>query len=1043
MEDGLPQSVVEAITQTADGHLWLGTQEGLARFDGVRFEVVDARVTEAFSDNTVRALTADLHGGLWVGTRDGGLVHVDRDLRATAYGAAHGLPSETVAAVALGTEGRVWVGTREGLCELRPGPAPSPDPEARFTCYGQEAGLDDPYVRQLLRTRDGTLWLGTRAGLARFENGTIRSSAALGGAAAEPVTALYEDADGLLWIGTLFGMGALRDGALVAPAGAERFAELEVSALLEDTAGSLWVGTYGAGLVRFHEGTAETVASAGGAELSTIRALFQDREGSLWIGTVGSGLARLRSAKFTPFGVPEGLGADMSYSITATADGSVWIGTEGGGVARVEGGRVVQTITAADGLVGDQVSVVYATRDGALWVGVDGAGLCRYRPPAGPVTCYDETAGLLDPFVLALYEDARGTLWIGTDSGLTRWTGRGFEPVAGGPEAPVVAVAETRDGALWLGTFGGGLFRRGEDAAPDAPFEHYLDLAGAVVLTLHARADGALWVGTDGDGLVRIRPGAEGFTVDRFTTREGLPSDGIFQILEDRQERLWMSSNRGVFRVDLAALGRVARGEIRAVEPVVYGRADGLRTAEGNGGVQPAGAVATDGSLWFPTAAGAVTVDPAALRRNPVPPPVVVQRVIVNGAAIPLTTGEALTLPPGSDEFEFDYAGLSFFAPGAVRYRFVLEGRDRGWTDAGERRVAYYTDLRPGRYVFRVQAANNDGVWNETGASVALTLQPHVWQTVWFQALCILAVGLVAFGGYRGRVRHLRAQARHLEAVVAERTHELAEQKSVVEAQAGELAALNRGLEQKVREQLEEILRGSRLRKFFPKKVVDRILSADEDVRVSSERRTVTVFFSDLTGFTRLSDTTPPATVTRLLNEYLNAMVALVEAHGGTLDKFMGDGIMVLFGAVDQMSPTVQARQAVRMGIAMQRAMRGLAATWAAEGLAHRVAIRMGIHQDEVTVGNFGSDDLVEHTAIGQGVNLASRLEGVCVPGEVLASASVHALARTTFVWNEPAEFQLKGLADPVPAFALDPDRNAAGGDGAVGKAALGARRDA
>ncbi len=294
---------------------------------------------------------------------------------------------------------------------------------------------------------------------------------------------------------------------------------------------------------------------------------------------------------------------------------------------------------------------------------------------------------------------------------------------------------------------------------------------------------------------------------------------------------------------------------------------------------------------------------------------------------------------------------------------------------------------------------------------------------MWFQALCVLAVGLAAFGTYRVRVRQLRARAEYLERVVDERTHELAEKKALVEAQAGELAALNRSLEEKVRDQLQEILRGSRLRKFFPKKVVDRILSADEDVRVSSERRRVTVFFSDLTGFTRLSDTTPPDVVTRLLNEYLNAMVALVEAHGGTLDKFMGDGIMVLFGAVGEMPPEVQARQAARMGLAMQRAMRGLAARWAAEGLGHRVAIRMGVHQGEVTVGNFGSDDLVEHTAIGQGVNLASRLEGACAPGEVLVSEPVYALAASAFAYGARQEHRLKGIAEPVPAFPLDPDR--------------------
>ena len=1034
MEDGLPLSVVEAVAQTADGHLWVGTQEGLARFDGARFEVVDARSTEGMSDNTVMDLAAGEDGGLWVGTRDGGLVHLDRDLQATAYGEAHGLPSATVAAVALDAAGRVWVGTRAGLCALAPGPAPA------FTCYGEEAGLEDPYVRRLLVGRDGALWLGTRAGLARFEAGKVVSQAHLGGAAAEPVTALHEDAEGALWIGTLSGLAALRDGALSVPPGGERFAGVEVSALVEDTIGSLWVGTYGAGLVRLRGGAAEALGTAAGADLSTVRALLQDHEGSLWIGTLGSGLARLRDAKFTPFGTPEGLGADMSYSVTAAPSGGVWAATDGGGVARIENGYVTRTLTTADGLPSDYVSVVYATRSGVLWIGIDGEGLCRYTEAVPQrVACFSEKDGLPDPFVLSLYEDRRGTLWVGTDSGLSRWTGDGFERAVGGPEAPVVALAEAGDGALWVGTYRGGLGRYDGEALTPLP-----ELAGAVVLTLHARPDGTLWVGTDGDGLARVRPTATGFAAEQFTTREGLLSDGIFQILEDRQERLWLSSNRGVFRIALGDFDRVARGEAAAVEPTVFGQRDGLRTAECNGGVQPAGAVAAGGSLWFPTAAGLATIHPTAVKQNPVPPPVVVQHVRVNGAVVPLAGGEALVLPAGSNEFEFDYAGLSFFAPGEVRHRFILDGRDERWTEAGARRAAYYTDLQPGRYAFRVQAANNDGVWNDTEASIALTLLPHFWQTAWFQLVSVLVVGFLAFGGYRARVRQLHARAEHLEEVVAERTGELAEQKAIVEAQADELATLNRSLEEKVRDQLDEILRGSRLRKFFPKKVVDRILDADEDVAVGSERRTVTVFFSDLTGFTRLSDTTPPDVVTRLLNEYLNVMVALVDAHGGTLDKFMGDGIMALFGAVDEMPPDVQARQAAQMGLAMQRAMRGLAATWAAEGLGHRVAIRMGVHQGEVTVGNFGSDDLVEHTAIGQGVNLASRLEGACAPGEVLVSESVYDLTAAAFTYGARQQHQLKGIAEPVSAFPLDPDRNPeAAGDGAAGEVRLSVRSDA
>lgn len=1017
IEDGLPMSVVEAAAQTTDGHLWLGTQEGLARFDGARFEVVDAHRADGLPDNTVMALAADRSGGLWVGMRDGGLARLDRNLRVTLFGEAQGLPSKTVAALAVDRAGRVWAGTRAGLCAL--------DPRAdrpRFRCWGEAAGLADPYVRELHLGRDGALWLGTRAGLFRFANGRIASLAHLGGAAAEPITALRADASGGLWVGSLAGLGYLTRGALTRPPEAERFDGVEISALFVDGVGSLWVGTYGEGLFRLRNGRAEGLSATGRADLRSVRALHLDREGSLWVGTAGGGLARLRDAKFTPFGAPEGLGADRTYATAADPRGGVWVGTSGGGVARIEGGRVMRRLTTADGLASDDVATVLATRDGALWVGLSGAGLCRWD--GRRTTCFDEADGLPDPFVLALYEDRRGQLWIGSDAGLSRWTGRGLAPASaeGAPAAPVVSFAETADGALWVGTFGDGLYR-----LAGGRFTHHPDLAGAVILTLHARPDGALWAGTDGDGLARIRPdGRGGFTSDRFTTREGLLSDAVLQILEDRQGRLWLTSNRGIARIALVDLDRVARGAAERVVPVVYDQRDGLRSAECNGGTQPAGAVAADGSLWFPTTAGVATLDPAAIRTNPTAPPVVVQHVLVNERAVALGRGP-LTLAAGSREFRFEYAGLSFAAPGRVRHRYRLEGRDDGWTEAADRRAAFYTDLAPGAYTFRVQASNDDGVWNRSGAAVAFTIQPYFWQTTWFAALCVLGVAAGGWGTYRVRTAQLKARAAHLETVVDQRTHELRDaldevqtQKTTIEAQADELAGLNADLEAKVREQLAELVRKSRLQKFFPQKVVRQILEGDAEVTVGAERKRVTVFFSDLTGFTRMSDTTPPEVVTRLLNEYLNQMVALIDEHGGTLDKFMGDGIMVLFGAADDMPPETQARQAVRMAAAMQRALADLRTQWEADGLAHRVDMRIGINQDDVTVGNFGSDALVEYTAIGGGVNLASRLEGACAPGQALVSLPVFALTKEEFAYDGGRAYTLKGLAEPVPAYLLD-----------------------
>lgn len=1010
-EDGLPQSRVEAIAQSTDGYLWFGTQEGLVRFDGVTFTAV-ARGEGGLPNADIRSLLADDESGVWVGTRRGGLVHVDADLTVDVVASPEALPHPAVSSLALGPGGELWIGTFDGLCR-RPA---SREASGEIACLGDDDGLPTAYVRVLLADATG-VWVGTRGGLARVENGRVQSladgDAAASGAGAEPIGALALDGDGGLWVGPLSDhpLGYYRDGQWRQRPEADAPGGFETEALLVDRLGTLWVGTAGGGLVRARGAERATLEQASGADLGVVQALLRDREGSLWIGTGGGGLARLRDAPFTPVTTREGLPADRAYSVAADPRGGVWVGTTGG-LAYLSGGRVAQTITADDGLLGNDISTVFVTRDGTVWAGVEGEGLCRIV--GGRVAgCLTEGDGLPDPFVIALAEDARGQFWVGTSTGVGVWTGVAVEP-RGAVDAPVTALASGADGTLWVGTYGRGLLRF--DGTTNA--ETVAGTEEDNILTIHVRGDGTVWAGTDGGGVLRIE--ASGGAPLRIGAAQGLPSEIVPQILEDGAGQLWITSNRGIARVEPGALAEAARQGARA--PIrIFGRADGLPSPEANGGSQPAGAVGTDGTLYIPTNGGVAFVDPAALRRNRQRPLVAVERLVVDGERVPIRQGP-ISLAPGSSEFEIDYAGLSTFAPGRVQHRFRLEGRDDTWTEAGTRRAAYYTDLAPGEYTFRVQASNGDGLWSETDATVSFRLRPYFWQTGWFAIVAgLLAVGLVV-GAYRVRTARLRARAVELEGLVDARTRELAEEKAQVEHLNGQLSTLNATLQDQVREQLGEIVRGSRLRKYFPKKVVDKILNQEGEVTVDSERRRVTVVFTDLAGFTRLSEAMPPEAVTALLNEYLNEMVALVDTHGGTLDKFMGDGIMVLFGAADPMPPEDQAHRALAMGASMQAAMRELLARWRETGMTHPLDLRIGIHQADVTVGNFGSDELVEFTAIGRGVNLAARLEGACEPGGVLASGEVRALAPEAVAFGAPRALTLKGIEGTVEAFPVDLD---------------------
>jgi signal transduction histidine kinase len=364
-----------------------------------------------------------------------------------------------------------------------------------------------------------------------------------------------------------------------------------------------------------------------------------------------------------------------------------------------------------------------------------------------------------DNEVLAIAEGRRG-LWVGTAAGLNLFDGKNFTVFTtrdGLSNDSVWALLEDRAGDLWIGTDGGGLNR-----FRDGAFYAYKSgdgFSSDIVLSLYEDRAGDLWIGTSG-GLSRYRNGQ--FT--SYTTREGLFDDVIFQILEDDSDNLWMSCNKGVFRVSKSELNDFAEGKRKSITSVSYGTADGMSSRECNGGIQPAGWKSRDGRLWFPTIKGAVVIDPNKLRINEQPPPVTIEQVIVDGQA----TGPSadLRLEPGARRLEFHYAGLSFLSSEKVRFKHKLEGYDNEWIDAGTRREAIYNNLAPGSYVFRVVACNNDGVWNEAGASFGFYLKPRFYQTYWFYLACALAISLLVWALYRLRIRQIRAR---FLAVLAER----------------------------------------------------------------------------------------------------------------------------------------------------------------------------------------------------------------------------------------------------------------------------------
>jgi ligand-binding sensor domain-containing protein len=739
-EEGLPHNRVQAVAQTPDGYLWLATQEGLARFDGVRFTVFDRRSTSAMTANDVETIYVSRDGSLWVGIYGGTLLRYQSG-RFRSYSSREGLYSATISSLAEDTQGDLWIGTDgDGLYRLH---------EDVFTRYTEKDGLIDDSVRCLLGDGEGNVWIGTAAGLARRRGDRIEQYVLPTGPGATAVNALAIDAQRRLWVGTESdGLYRFDAGRLLrAPVPLN---DDHVRSLLADRRGTLWIGTDG-GLHRLYDGRVEVLTRQEGLTSDAIRTVFEDREGSLWVGAVG--LLQLKDGTVLSHGRAQGLADEDVYAVAPAAGKGLWVGTSGGEIALFAKGRFTSVAGRAI-LRGATVLALREDREGRLWAGTD-QGL--YRLAGGRWTSHAGHEGLPADDVRSILEDRKGRLWIGTDGGgLARLDGNRFVALTtqdGLPSDHLRALLEDRDGTLWVATYGG-LAALGRDGR----FKNYTardGLAHDLVRSLHQDDRGVLWVGTYGGGLSRVESGR----ITTYTTRQGLFDDVIFEILEDGRGRLWMSCNKGLFSVSLSDLEDFAAGRRDFIRSVAYGRSDGMRSAEANGG-SPAGLRTEDGRLWFATAAGLVSIDPAAITGSRAAPPAFVEDAWVDGERADLDHG--LDLAPGNHRLQLAYTALSLVAPDHLRFAYALEGFDADWIDAGTRRQTSYTNVPAGRYRFRVRVRDEDGAWNEAGIPMSLRVRSYWYRRRAFFLIAGAAVVLAFAGAYRLRVRGLLAREREL-----------------------------------------------------------------------------------------------------------------------------------------------------------------------------------------------------------------------------------------------------------------------------------------
>jgi ligand-binding sensor domain-containing protein/signal transduction histidine kinase/DNA-binding response OmpR family regulator len=785
IQQGLPQNTVYSITQTPDGYLWLGTEEGLVRFDGKQFKVFGRANVEQLSDHRITAIYKDRAGNLRIGTYSSGIICLkEGKFIRPDHADDKGLSRSRVWCIHEDRGGNLWIGTdTNGVYCLKDG---------KVTSITVKEGLSDNKIWSIYEDREGNLWIGTEnGGVNRLGNGKLTVYTTREGLSDNCVWTVCEDRRGNLWLGTNGGgLNCLKDGKFTVYTTGDGLSSNKIKALYEDRDGNLWIGTY-QGLNRLKDGKFSAYASDDPAAHLSIFALYEDREGSLWIGTEVGGLLRLRDGKFTPLTTGEGLLNNLVRAVYEDRQGGLWFATSKG-INRLKNGEFT-VFTTKGGLSDDMVQSICEDRDGIMWFGTFN-GLNRLEPNTGKITVYTVKEGLSDNNIYVIREDRRGSLWMGTQKGgLNRFKDGEFSHFTraqGLGSGEVRCLYEDRAGNLWVGTDGGGLNRLDPGNGKLTLYTTKDGLSSNVMSAIYEDGEGTLWIGTYGGGLNRLKNGR----FSSITSKDGLFDDVVYSILEDEHRNLWMSCNKGIYQVNKKELNDFIDGPNKAssvIRCVSYDEKDGMKSRECVGGTQPAGWKTRDGKFWFGTIGGAVMIDPNHITMNRQPPPVVIETIIADNRVI-----DGKHLPAGSERVEIHYTAPSLRVPDRVRFKYKLEGYDQGWRREDILRFAIYTKIPPGNYTFRVTACNDDGVWNNTGASVSFNLEPFFYQTWWFYLLCAVGVIFAAAGIYRLRVRQLTGRKKELERLIAQRTHQMAESNRRLEAANRRLEEVNKELEQ-------------------------------------------------------------------------------------------------------------------------------------------------------------------------------------------------------------------------------------------------------
>jgi len=754
-EQGLPHNTINAILQTRDGYLWVGTAGGLVRFDGLNFTLIGDETAPGLRDARVTALLEDRAGVLWIGTQGGGVFRLQHG-QAVQLTTADGLSDNAVTSLAEDTAGSVWLGTQRGLNRWR---------QQRLELFASNTLRAGDAVVALHAGRSGTMWVTTRAEVYKVHD-DVAELFRLADTAPDSTGELrgaYEDRAGNLWTFSATFLLNLSGGRRYNAFRSLDPASSRVWTIAEQDDGTFWIGTSGRGLVRFQQGRFDVVGTREGLDQCDVRALFADHEGNLWIGTSGNGLARLRVRQWRIFTGTDGLVSPKLTTLAMESNGQLWIGTEDAGVVRFNGTQFESFAPELPFNRSMNIQSLCVDGAGALWAGTWGDGVIR--AVGNRQWRFGTAQGLSDNVVtVVVAEPHSDAVWAGTRSGglhrISTTNLTSFGVADGLTGEAVQCLLFTKSGRLIIGSAGGGLMAW--DGQRLALVPSPAAVASYPVRCLMEDRAGQLWVGTSGGGVF-CRTGGNWVNC---TTANGLASDFIGEVIQDGAGHFWFGSDQGVFQVRALEMQAFVKGSARNVTSVLSARGQGSAEVKSAAG-WPAALLTPGGAIWFASNGGLLLVDPMNVKATTAPR-VMIERVQADGQSIWLpehaNDRAPIKLGPGVRSLDFAFTAISFNAPEKTRFRHKMEGFDTDWVQSDLARRVHYGPLPPGDYRFRVIACSADGVWGQEGDAVALTVLPPIWRAWWFIALSGSGlVGLIWWVVRYVSLRRLRAQLKESE----------------------------------------------------------------------------------------------------------------------------------------------------------------------------------------------------------------------------------------------------------------------------------------